>query len=227
MRPVSGPQPGADSGSESGTQRLPGGAGGRTTPVPGPPTGSQPAAPPRSEPAHAAKEGLARSPWFQRTVPASVGGDGKGGDKGDGKGSGTAGSGAKGNGKGAKGKAGAKKGAGRSGGNGRMTDPKAVSASTLNWATAGEDGWSAVRRKLGETAQQAKVNDPLPRRTPGSRLVPGSAGERRLTSGDGAEPEPPSQHTADQLRSRLEGYQQGLARGRGEPGPAGQQPEEQ
>jgi signal transduction histidine kinase len=229
--PETGPQPVADDGSESGTQRLPGNgpqqpgdAGGLTTPVPRPPTVSQPAVPPRSEPAHAAREGLARSPWFQRTVPTSVGGDGKG----NGKGNGTTGNGGKGNGKGTKGKPGAKgKGTGRSGGSGRMADPKAVSASTLNWATAGEDGWSAVRRKLGETAQQAKVNDPLPRRTPGSRLVPGSAGERRLTSGDGAEPEPPSQHTADQLRSRLEGYQQGLARGRGEPGPAGQQPEEQ
>jgi hypothetical protein len=101
-----------------------------------------------------------------------------------------------------------------------MNDPNAVSASTLNWATAGEDGWSAVRRKLGETAQQAKISDPLPRRTPGSRLVPGSAGERRLTNGDGEniEPEPPSRDKADKVRSRLEGYQQGLARGRGDQG---------
>jgi hypothetical protein len=106
-----------------------------------------------------------------------------------------------------------------------MADPKAVSASTLNWATAGEDGWSAVRRKLGETAQQAKVSDALPRRTPGSRLVPGSAGERRLTTGD-AEPEPPSQQKADQLRSRLSGYHEGLVRGRGEQDTPGQQPEE-
>ncbi len=107
-----------------------------------------------------------------------------------------------------------------------MADPKAVSASTLNWATAGEDGWSAVRRKLGETAEQAKVSDPLPRRQPGSRLVPGSAGERRLNP-NVMEPEPPSQHKADQVRSRLAGYQEGLVRGRGEHGPAGQQPEDQ
>jgi signal transduction histidine kinase len=228
--PGTGPQPAVGNGSEAETRRLPGngpqqagGVGGRTTPVPRPPAGSRPATPPRSEPAHAAKEGLARSPWFQRTVPTSVAGDGKG----DGKGNGTAGNGAKGNGKGAKGKAGTKgKGTARPGGNARMTDPKAVSASTLNWATAGEDGWSAVRRKLGETAQQEKVSDPLPRRTPGSRLVPGSAGERRLTNGEAAEPEPPSQHKADDVRSRLFGYQQGLERGRGEPGPAGQQPEE-
>ncbi|HWM03859.1 MAG TPA: nitrate- and nitrite sensing domain-containing protein [Actinophytocola sp.] len=48
-----------------------------------------------------------------------------------------------------------------------------------------EDGWAAVRRKLGETAQQAA----LPRRSPGSNLLPGSVGERRLNGRVGSQPD--------------------------------------
>jgi hypothetical protein len=104
----------------------------------------------------------------------------------------------------------------------RALDPKAVPPSQLNWATAGEDGWSAVRRKLGETAQQAKLGDPLPRRTPGSRLVPGSAGKpRTTTNGIGTDDAEASTSTtrpnaAERARDRLNGFQEGLTRARDE-----------
>jgi signal transduction histidine kinase len=118
-------------------------------------------------------------------------------------------------------------------GNGNA-DPETAGPSSLNWSTTGEDGWSAVRRKLGETAQQSTVStDGLPRRRPGQHLVPGSAGAREMTADDGngngngnghghgeatgtgyAPVEPPSQHTAERARSRLSGFQQGLSRAR-------------
>jgi hypothetical protein len=114
----------------------------------------------------------------------------------------------------------------------RAADPKAVPPSALNWATAGEDGWSAVRRKLGETAQQAKLGDPLPRRKPGSRLVPGSAGEpRTTTNGDRSDDaEAPTTSVtrpgaAERARDRLNGFQEGLSRARDEQrGTKGEQP---
>ncbi len=76
MRPVPGPHDGPPPDDE-GTHRIP-----AKRPNAGPPTGQQPAVPSRPEPAHAAREGLARSPWFQRTVPASVAGPDGGGNGG-------------------------------------------------------------------------------------------------------------------------------------------------
>jgi signal transduction histidine kinase len=206
--PGTGQQPAVQSGPPSGPQRVQGGPPSGPQPVRnGPGTGQHPAVPRRSEPAHAASEGLARSPWFQRTVPANLGNqDGNGNGAGKGNGNGSTGKGKK---------------------NGKRVDPDALSSSALNWrATAGDDGWSAVRRKLGDTAQQSKVSDQLPRRTPGSRLVPGSAGERRLAGGtdDVPETEPPSQPWADGVRSRLTGFKQGLDRARGEHEPPDHRP---
>ena len=101
-------------------------------------------------------------------------------------------------------------------------DPQAVPPTALNWATAGEDGWSAVRRKLGETAQQAKLGDPLPRRRPAHAWCPGPPARREprtLGNGsDGAEAAAPDTRAdaAERARDRLNGFQQGLSRARDE-----------
>jgi signal transduction histidine kinase len=213
--PNTGPQPippGAQTGQHpivrtgpnTGPQPIPPGTRSGHHPAVGQGTGQHPAVSPPARPPSGN-----RSAWFQRTVPASAQQGARNG-KGNGKGNGNAKGGtAKGNGRGKRPKA----------------DPKAVPSSSLNWATTGEDGWSAVRRKLGETMQQGKVNDegPLPHRTPGSRLVPGSFGGQE--DGDGLTEAMPPQREADRVRSKLSGYQQGLARARGEN--AGEPPREQ
>jgi signal transduction histidine kinase len=196
--PLTGPQTGALTGPLTGAQ-------------PGPPTGPQPPAVPQrprteqpSEPAHAAGD-LGRSAWFQRTVPATAATNGNGNGGGDGGET----NGGNGNGN------------GHANGNGGAADAKTAQSAQLNWGTSGEDGWSAVRRKLGETTQHAKVNDDLPRRNPGTHLVPGSAGPAQPSTGmAGAQPPPtqaPPPRTADRVRSRLSGFQEGLSRARNDP----------
>jgi signal transduction histidine kinase len=213
-QPVSrtGPQSGVHTGSQAVTRTGPltgpqtGAPTGPLTGAPaGPPTGPQPPATEQpSEPAHAAGN-LGRSAWFQRTAPATAtnggdGGEANGNGNGHGNGNGT--------------------GNGHANGNGGAADARTAQNAQLNWGTAGEDGWSAVRRKLGETAQHAKVSDDsLPRRNPGTHLVPGSAGPAQPSNGT-AGAQPPTQappRTADRVRSRLSGFQQGLSRARNEP----------
>ncbi len=189
--PMTGPQTGAMTGPVTGAQ-------------PGPPTGPQPPAAPQrpgterpSEPAHAAGD-LGRSAWFQRTVPATAASNGNGSDGGE-----TGGGNGNGNGN------------GHANGNGGAADAKTAQSAPLNWGTSGEDGWSAVRRKLGETTQHAKVNDDLPRRNPGTHLVPGSAGPAQPSTGMAGRARhrrprrAPPQRTADRVRSRLSGFQEG------------------
>jgi hypothetical protein len=197
-----GPQTGAHTGPQTAVTRTgpqtsaqsarPGGppTGPQTASQNGAHTGPQPSVPVPRNP---------RSAWFQRNVPATTApdGNGNGGGKGGGNGNGGGnGGGLAGNGTGA-------------------TEP----ASSMTWGTAAEDGWSAVRRKLGETAQQQKVSDALPRRRPGSHLVPGSVGPTVPAGApNGTDPEQaPPQRAADQMRSRLSGYQEGLAKARNEP----------
>jgi signal transduction histidine kinase len=251
MRPVSRPSTPA-AGPPTGSQPVarPGSSPpSPPSPPPSPPDGTGPVTAPTSPvtgPLHRPHVG-SRSAWFQRTIPATAlpghghggnsagnGGGNAGGNTGDnGQPGGTA-KGAKGKGKGkpsdpkpadakaADPKAPAPKTPAANVAAPSAADPKAVPPSALNWSTAGEDGWSAVRRKLGETAQQAKLGDPLPRRKPGSRLVPGSAGApRTTTNGNSDDAEAPTTsvtrpNAAERARDRLNGFQEGLSRARDE-----------
>jgi hypothetical protein len=83
------------------------------------------------------------------------------------------------------------------------------------WGAAADRGWDAAKTVLAP-ASSGVTTSGLPVRTPRANLVPGAAG--RLPSG-GAGPVGPAgpalpARSADAIRNRLAGFQQGASRGR-------------
>ena len=79
------------------------------------------------------------------------------------------------------------------------------------WRSGGDQGWEAVATR--DPAGDGLTGTGLPRRRRGAALVPGAAGAA-LFSGSDPQPRPPVD--AEQLRSRLHGFQSGLRRARQE-----------
>jgi signal transduction histidine kinase len=96
---------------------------------------------------------------------------------------------------------------------GQRTDSAAVAGA--GWGTAADSGWDAAKTVL-TPASSGVTTSGLPVRTPRANLVPGAAG--RPPSG-GPGPAGPAGATgparsADAIRNRLAGFQQGASRGR-------------
>ena len=99
---------------------------------------------------------------------------------------------------------------------GQRTDSAAVAGA--GWGTAADSGWDAAKTVLAP-ASSGVTTSGLPVRTPRANLVPGTAG--RPLSG-GADPAGPADlggaagmtRSADAIRNRLAGFQQGASRGR-------------
>jgi hypothetical protein len=99
---------------------------------------------------------------------------------------------------------------------GQRTDSAAVAGA--GWGAAADSGWDAAKTVLAP-ASSGVTTSGLPVRTPRANLVPGAAG-RPPSGGPGpAGPGDPAGATgparsADAIRNRLAGFQQGASRGR-------------
>jgi hypothetical protein len=99
---------------------------------------------------------------------------------------------------------------------GKRTDSAAVAGA--GWGAAADSGWDAAKTVLAP-ASSGVTTSGLPVRTPRANLVPGAAG-RKPSGGPGpADPGDPDGATrpgrsADAIRNRLAGFQQGASRGR-------------
>jgi hypothetical protein len=96
---------------------------------------------------------------------------------------------------------------------GKRSDSAAVAEA--GWGVAADSGWDAAKTVLAP-ASSGVTTSGLPVRTPRANLVPGAAG--RPQSG-GASPADPAgsagpARSADAIRNRLAGFQQGASRGR-------------
>jgi signal transduction histidine kinase len=93
---------------------------------------------------------------------------------------------------------------------GKRTDRAAVAGA--GWGAAADSGWDAAKTVLAP-ASSGVTTSGLPVRTPRANLVPGAAG-RPPSGGVGpAGPAGPAS-SADAIRNRLAGFQQGASRGR-------------
>jgi len=98
-------------------------------------------------------------------------------------------------------------------GYGQRTDSAVVAGAT--WGAAADSGWDAAKTVLAP-ASSGVTTSGLPVRTPRANLVPGAAG-RPPSGGPGpAAPGDPARpaRSADAIRNRLAGFQQGASRGR-------------
>jgi signal transduction histidine kinase len=101
-------------------------------------------------------------------------------------------------------------------GHGKRTDSAPVAGA--GWGAAADSGWDAAKTVLAP-ASSGVTTSGLPVRTPRANLVPGTAG-RPLSGGAG--PTGPADlggaagmtRSADAIRNRLAGFQQGASRGR-------------
>jgi hypothetical protein len=98
-------------------------------------------------------------------------------------------------------------------GYGQRTDSAVVAGAT--WGAAADSGWDAAKTVLAP-ASSGVTTSGLPVRTPRANLVPGAAG-RPPSGGPGpagaGDPARPAR-SADAIRNRLAGFQQGASRGR-------------
>jgi hypothetical protein len=96
---------------------------------------------------------------------------------------------------------------------GKRTDSAAVAGA--GWGAAADSGWDAAKMVLAP-ASSGVTTSGLPVRTPRANLVPGAAG--RSPSGGAGPADPASAagaaRSADAIRNRLAGFQQGASRGR-------------
>ncbi|HEY1320845.1 MAG TPA: hypothetical protein VGF32_11385, partial [Streptosporangiaceae bacterium] len=92
---------------------------------------------------------------------------------------------------------------------GKRTDSAAVAGA--GWAAA-DSGWDAAKTVLAP-ASSGVTTSGLPVRTPRANLVPGAAGRSPSGEAGPADPTGPAR-SADTIRNRLAGFQQGASRGR-------------
>jgi signal transduction histidine kinase len=87
-----------------------------------------------------------------------------------------------------------------------------------DWNSPADEGWQAVRSRLGGSHSAESVTTAgLPKRTPKSQLVPGSAAPKHQAQSTTATQSSGSllPRSADSVRARLNDFQMGLRRGRG------------
>ena len=99
---------------------------------------------------------------------------------------------------------------------GQRTDGAAVAGA--GWGAAADSGWDAAKTVLAP-ASSGVTTSGLPVRTPRANLVPGAAGRPQSGGPGPADPGDPAGATrparsADAIRNRLAGFQQGASRGR-------------
>jgi hypothetical protein len=96
---------------------------------------------------------------------------------------------------------------------GQRTDSAVVAGA--GWGAAADSGWDAAKTVLAP-ASSGVTTSGLPVRTPRANLVPGAAG--RPSSGGPGPADPAGAaglaRSADAIRNRLAGFQQGASRGR-------------
>ncbi|WP_169577082.1 sensor histidine kinase [Nonomuraea coxensis] len=102
-------------------------------------------------------------------------------------------------------------------GGGEATSAQAVPSGEESWRTAADAGWQAAA-KASEPSLGGITAAGLPKRTPKANLVPGTAAQPSP-----AQQQPPQRQapvpppvSADRMRSRMAGFQQGVRRGRQE-----------
>jgi hypothetical protein len=93
---------------------------------------------------------------------------------------------------------------------GKRTDSAAVAGA--GWGAAADSGWDAAKTVLAP-ASSGVTTSGLPVRTPRANLVPGAAGRPPSGGAGPADPAGPAR-SADAIRNRLAGFQQGASRGR-------------
>jgi hypothetical protein len=86
------------------------------------------------------------------------------------------------------------------------------------WGVAADSGWDAAKTVLAP-ASSGVTTSGLPVRTPRANLVPGAAGRPQSGGADTADPAGSAgpagpARSADAIRNRLAGFQQGASRGR-------------
>jgi signal transduction histidine kinase len=99
---------------------------------------------------------------------------------------------------------------------GKRTDSAAVAGA--GWGAAADSGWDAAKTVLAP-ASSGVATSGLPVRTPRANLVPGAAGRPQSGGPGPTDPGDPAGATrparsADAIRNRLAGFQQGASRGR-------------
>ena len=99
---------------------------------------------------------------------------------------------------------------------GQRTDSAAVAEA--GWGAAADSGWDAAKTVLAP-ASSGVTTSGLPVRTPRANLVPGAAGRPQSGGPGPAGPGDPAgaagpARSADAIRNRLAGFQQGASRGR-------------
>jgi signal transduction histidine kinase len=95
-------------------------------------------------------------------------------------------------------------------GHGKRTDSAPVAGA--GWGAAADSGWDAAKTVLAP-ASSGVTTSGLPVRTPRANLVPGTAGRPPSGGAGPADPAGPAR-SADAIRNRLGGFQQGASRGR-------------
>jgi len=99
---------------------------------------------------------------------------------------------------------------------GKRSDSAAVAEA--GWGAAADSGWDAAKTVLAP-ASSGVTTSGLPVRTPRANLVPGAAGRPQSGGAGPADPAGPAgpagpARSADAIRNRLAGFQQGASRGR-------------
>ncbi|QFY06866.1 HAMP domain-containing protein [Nonomuraea phyllanthi] len=93
--------------------------------------------------------------------------------------------------------------------------PQAVQSGEEAWRTAADAGWRAAAA-AAEPSLGGITAAGLPKRTPKANLVPGTASQPAQQPQQQQRPAPTPPISADRMRSRMAGFQQGVRRGRQE-----------
>jgi hypothetical protein len=101
-------------------------------------------------------------------------------------------------------------------GHGEATPAQPVPSGEEAWRTAADAGWRAAAA-ASEPSLGGITSAGLPKRTPRANLVPGTASKPAQAQQQPQAPAPaPSPVSADRVRNRMAGFQQGVRRGREE-----------
>ncbi|MGP3935892.1 nitrate- and nitrite sensing domain-containing protein [Nonomuraea sp. KM88] len=100
-------------------------------------------------------------------------------------------------------------------GGGDATPGQAVRSGEEAWRTAADAGWQAAAA-ASEPSLGGITAAGLPKRTPKANLVPGTAAGQAAQQQQPSRPAPAQPVSADRMRSRMAGFQQGVRRARQE-----------
>ena len=122
---------------------------------------------------------------------------------------------------GSAGSGGAAPGGGTGDNGGAARAPAASTTDSGGWRSPGDEGWQAAAAASRPTSGGTTTSG-LPKRVPRANLVPGAAGARRPAPGGPggpgpqapATPVPAAPRSADQVRSRMSSFQQGVRNAR-------------